>query len=184
MSQKTRKVLGSTSKGTVPLKSAKERWRTHVRLGAGEPSLPDVAVPSRSSTRNMPGFAGAKAHYPRPRSMSGTGELSRCRVCRLPSVLLEMKRVRALNGGMETVLIPSQGPSTHRRVERWCAGSCMAIMCVLWEAMMDIETVARRMKKRETRNFWKMVKRKLTWMAKQVRKDLEMTSKNFYGVRP
>lgn len=56
----------------------------------------------------------------------------------------------------------------------------MAILCVLGSGYADLETAL----KGKMGKSWKMVKRTLRWMVREVKRDLAITSKDFYGVKP
>lgn len=102
----------------------------------------------------------------------------RCHVCKYPAVLLEMRSVKAKDGAMETVSVPSQGPSTHPRIKRWCGGSCMAIMSILWGALSDMGEDAKKTK--EGSAFWKSQKKRIDWLSRELQADLRIMSHSRY----
>lgn len=57
------------------------------------------------------------------------------------------------------------------------------MMALYGMAVGDLRDVARKLKTRDARRFWKVVCRKLGWLRKELECDLKLGLKDFVGVR-
>lgn len=186
MSQKQAKTSAPTSKGTARRITSMAKRPASAPRAVGARSSSSTERVSRSPSGSMQSSATGVLPLRTDLTAHQRSRLTFCRVCKLPSVLHEWRRVKSRAGAVDHVSIPAQGPETQPHVKRWCAGSCMAIMAVIGMAYMDlVEELADLKTTREGKRCLTSLKKKFHWLAKEVNLDLKIRGRNrdFTGVR-